>query len=149
MKDANDREWYKKFRNYLDTTNIKYSVSIDYNRDDNNSEIIAKAHVEVRFEQFYNEVCDKLIKMVSNNINNLLNDIRNNVDNRIIDNGMYEEDAEFCYLAFLFDMKSDKELYEKLKNYLDRENIEYSEYIESRKSYGKLNKIEISCCKFV
>jgi hypothetical protein len=144
MRSDKDKEWCKKLRNYLDSERIEYSIDTDY--DNNNSEITT--YIKVGFDQFYEKVRDNIIDIVIYNINFFLKDIKHNVDKRIINYKKYKIYIGTYNVAFRFNLEEDKELYDKLKNYLNQKNIKYIEDIDYEGPF-KLNVIEIVPNKFI
>jgi hypothetical protein len=134
-----DNKLYEKLINYLDSENIKYGIYID----DHHFTVVV-----IKFKQFYEKVYTECMETIFNNINNLLDDIRNNVDNRIIDNKKYIVHDTYYTVIFSFNMKEDKDLCEKLKNYLDYKRIKYIED-EFQTSLNKFKHIEILPTEFI
>jgi hypothetical protein len=135
MKD--DKELYRKLRSYLDVKNIVYSI-----------DTYDLTMVIIKFDQFYNKVYDYFMKKISQNINLFLMDVDIHVDKRIINNRKHKIQMETYNVAFRFNLEEDKELYDKLKNFLNHKNIEYIEHIDYKRG-TLLNVIEILPTEFI
>jgi hypothetical protein len=135
MKD--DKELYRKLISYLDVKNIVYSI-----------DTYDLTMVIMKFDQFYNKVYDDFMKKISQNINLFLMDVDIHVAKRIITNRKYKIQMETYNVAFRFNLEYDKELYDKLKNFLNHKNIEYIEHIDY-KGLTLLNVIEILPTEFI